>query len=264
MDENTPQHKPSYIPQIGIPEKESFQERTYTRAIYHQATAPGFFGVIILCFFMAFIDIKCNGKLVGSYTGFEIVQGAEDIDDNQENKKPGEKGGRDIIAVRQSAYFQFEKAKESQRWDLPQNDGNDDYKIIFEDDFSGLEDPGPIENSSWKDITRDPVGSRIITIIALLCAIAGLGFSFLNAKRGAVFQILFGFAGFISMMLLQGYVKATIPNSNNDVLDPYYSTPTITVEFAIGYWIALFLFLGVGVVGILKLKYLKQYELSKK
>jgi hypothetical protein len=254
MEENSTKHTPQFIPQIGIPEKTSFQERNYTRAIYHKATAPGFFGVIVLCFFMAFINIKCNGRVMASYTGMEIVSG---IDKSEKTNN-----GATIIGVRQSAYFQFKIAKENFRWKKNLAEDFETYSDeapYNENDFSAAEDFNKMPER-FEDTTTNPQRTRLLATIALLSALAGIGLVFLKGKWGIFFQILLGFTGFVSLMLMQLYVKVTLPkaSSSKGPLFSEYDTPMITTEFALGYWIALFLFLAVLLVGLFKFRFLKR------
>jgi hypothetical protein len=258
MEDGSAKHTPQYIPQIGIPEKTSFQERNYTRAIYHKATAPGFFGVIILCFFMAFINIKCNGRLMASYSGMDIISG---VDKSEKNKS-----GSTLIGVRQSAYFQFEIARENFTW---KKNLAEDYEAHVDDapyneeEFSASDDFNKMPEK-FEDTTTNPQRTRMLATIALIAAIAGMGLVLLKGKWGIFFQLSAGIVGFISLMLMQLYVKVTIPraSSTNGPLYTEFDAPLITTEFALGYWIALFLFLAVFVVGIFKLKFLKKLNLS--
>lgn len=254
---SAPNHQPNFIPQIGVPEKKNPEDKVYARALRHKATAPGFFGVIILCFFMSFIDIKCGGQLVDTYSGMDIVTGKEEIKTSDGKEK--QSGADEIIPVRQSAYHQFQKAKETFAWKSKLKENYEEYiddGPVFDDDFSGLDDFVNLDDTSWRDITKSPYMARLFTIIALLSAIAGFITSFIKGKWNYIFQILFGLVGFVSAFLLQIYVKVTLPTSSDvDLINPNYTTPIVTVEFAIGYWLVLFLFLAVTVLGILKARF---------
>ncbi len=85
MEENKPDHNPSYIPQIGIPEKDSPQARDYTRIAFHKVTGPGFFGLIFLLFFLPFINIKCGGKVIQSYSGVDMMVGMKNYTPTSES-----------------------------------------------------------------------------------------------------------------------------------------------------------------------------------
>lgn len=256
-----PNHQPKFIPQIGVPEKTKPEDKVYARALRHKATSPGFFGVIVLCFFMSFIDIKCGGQLVDTYSGIDIVRGKEDISVN--NAEPKSSGGDEIIPVRQSAYHQFQKAKEMYAWKSKLKENYEEHiddGPAFEDDFSGMDDFVNLDNTSWRDITSSPYMARLLTIIAFISALAGFFTSFIQGKLNYLFQIIFGASGFISAFLLQIYIKATLPTSTEgDLINPTYSAPLVTVEFAIGYWLVLFLFLAITVLGFLKRKFLTRH-----
>lgn len=252
MEENNKKHNPAYIPQIGIPEKNNFQERNYTRAIYHKATAPGFFGVVVMCFFMSFINIKCNGRLMASYTGMEIVRGVDksNID------------GEIITGVRQSAYNQFRIAKENFKWKRDLEDNYEEHvnnSPYSEDDFSAIDDFYKMPEN-FEETTTNPKRTRALATIALISALVGFVFALLKGKWGTFAQIIAGLTGFIAMMLIQLYVKITLPKTTSPDSPLYaeYTAPMVTTEFALGYWLALSLFLGVAIIGFLKLRFQKK------
>jgi|GEM_PF-2170681 len=62
------------------------------KAIYHKGVAPGMFGLIIVCFFMTFMVIKCGDVPVGNISGIEAATGLRFDDGSSsapgENKKP--------------------------------------------------------------------------------------------------------------------------------------------------------------------------------
>lgn len=212
-----PKHNPSYIPQIGLPDKNNFKERTATRAIYHRATAPGFFGVIVLCFFMSFINIKCGGSTIASYSGVDIILGTE----------------------KKSKYLDELAPKNS------------------------VDDLG-MPKSKFEDATNSPARTRLFTTLALIAAVAGFSCVLLKGRIGSLIQICSGILGFLFLLTLQYYVKATvpIPYKNDSTFSNEYTTPMVTTEFALGYWIALFLFLSVGTIGIFRLFYHKRMNTS--
>jgi hypothetical protein len=244
-------HQPGYIPQIGIPEKESFQEKTTIRAIYHRATAPGFFGVIILCFFMSFINIKCNGKVVASFSGFNIITG--------KNNGNGSSERYELTASPSSAYYRLQKAKELFEWKKNLKEDYEKYvdeAPYFEPNESGTEDMGKIPEK-FEDTTDHPQEARFFTTLAFLAALGGLILAFLNGKWGAFAQIIMSLVGFISMLALQYYIKITMPTTHegDTIFQNDYSNKMVTTELALGYWVVLFLFLGVTIIGFMKLRY---------
>ena len=260
MPDNNEKDKPPYIPYIGIPEKNAFRDRTYTRAIYHRATAPGFFGVIILCFFMSFINIKCGGRIVSSYSGIDIIRG-------KDHGKQAAHGANEIIPVRQSAYHQMEKAKKEFTW---KRQLKEDYETHVDDapydenDFSAMDDFNKAP-TNFSDTTKDPFLTRLCVTLALACAIVGLIVCILKGMWTTYVQIVVGFAGFIAMLLLERLIKLTVPTpaNKNAPLFTEYSAPVITTELALGYWMVLFLFLAVAVVGIMKARYFKKWKDTK-
>lgn len=255
MNNDQNNHQPKYIPQIGIPEKSTFQERNYTRAIYHQATAPGFFGVIILCFFMSFINVKCGGRLVARYTGMDIMRGVD--------KSGTANNGAVMTGVRQSAYNQFEIAKANFRWKKDLKENYEEYiddAPTPENDFSAIDDFYKMPNS-YEETTRDPKTTSMLARIAFIIACLGCCLSVIKKKLGTGAQIIAGLGGFVSLFLMQLYVKVTLPKPNSDsVFSNDYSEQMITTEFALGYWVAFFLFLAVAVLGFLKLKWQKKMD----
>jgi succinate dehydrogenase/fumarate reductase cytochrome b subunit len=250
-------HQPGYIPQIGIPEKSTFQERNYTKAIYHRATAPGFFGVIILCFFMAFINIKCGGTVVASYTGVEIMRGVD--------KAGSTKQGITMIGVRQSAYNQLEIARANYKWkkDLKENyETYVDDAPVLENDFSAIDDYYKMPES-YEETTSNPKTTSTLASLAFIAACIGSVLSFLKKKFGTVIQIIAGFSGFVLLFMMQLYVKVTIPKSgSSSMFSNEYSSPMVTTQFALGYWVALFLFLAVAILGLVKLRWQKKMNES--
>ena len=58
--------------------------------------SPGFYGVIILCFFMPFVNLTCSGQKIMSLSGFQLITGTE-VKANEmfgelsENNEPREK-----------------------------------------------------------------------------------------------------------------------------------------------------------------------------
>ncbi len=253
-------HQPGYIPQIGIPEKEKFQEKTTIRAVYHRATAPGFFGVIVLCFFMSFINIKCNGKVVASFSGFDIMTG--------KNKGNGKSERYELTSSPTSAYYRLQKAKEFFEW---KKNLKKDYEAYIdeapyhEQSYSETEDMNQIPEK-FEDTTDHPREARFFTILAFLAALGGLILAILKGKWGSFAQIIMSLVGFISMLALQYYIKITMPTTHqgNTIFQNDYSNKMVTTELALGYWVVLFLFLGVTLIGIMKLRYFKRLKLSQK
>jgi hypothetical protein len=251
VEVDEPKHNPSYIPQIGIPEKEKFREQVKVRAIYHKATSPGFFGLIVLFFFMPFINIKCGGRTVSVYSGYDIVTGKE--------KGTNEENAHDFVGVRQSAYHQFEMAKENFKWKRQLKEDYEKYiddAPYFEDDFSASEDFMKIPNK-YSDISKDPITMRVVTAIGLLCAVIAFAFSFWDSLTSRFIQVILSLAGFINMFLLQFLVSITLPTRDGMQV---YSNKLVTIEFAIGYWLVLFLFLGISIITILKIRWMKKWK----
>lgn len=47
--------------------------------------SPAFYGVIILLFFLPFVNLSCNGQKVMSLTGFQLITGSEYSDNSMNN-----------------------------------------------------------------------------------------------------------------------------------------------------------------------------------
>lgn len=253
-----PNHKPNYIPQIGIPEKSTFQDKNYTRAVYHKATAPGFFGVIVLCFFMSFINVKCGNSVVATYTGIEIMIGVNKTGISHNN-------GSVMVGVRQSAYNQLQVAKANFQWKrtLKENfQENADDAPLSDEDFSAMEDFYKMPQS-YEDTTSNPKTTSALARLAFIVACIGFVLSFLKSKFGTSVQIAAGIFGFVFLLLMQVYVKVTLPKTSSSTFSNEYSAPMISTQFALGYWVALFLFLAVAVLGILKFKWQKKINSSE-
>lgn len=65
--------------------------------------SPAFYGVIILLFFLPFVNLSCSGQTVMSLTGFQLITGAEYSNANMfgqdmfgRNQKTGMKDNREI------------------------------------------------------------------------------------------------------------------------------------------------------------------------
>jgi hypothetical protein len=251
----TPEHKPSYIPQIGIPEREKFQEKVSTRAIYHKATSPGFFGLIVLFFFLPFINIKCGGRLVKEYSGVDIIQGKENVQDK--------KNGVEVEPVRQSAYHQFEMARENFKWKQKLQEDYEEYvddAPYFEDDFSATDDFAKIPETI-DDASKNPTAMRLVTCIAFICAVVGLIVSFSGKSITSIVQVILGLVGFVCMLLLERFVKVTLPKMQDMEAA---NNAMVTIELAIGYWMVLFLFLGISIVSFMKLRWQKKWIAANK
>jgi len=244
MSEQHNNHTPGYIPQIGVPDKNRTGEVEYHRAIYHKATAPGFFGVIILCFFMSFINIRCNGNLVDHYSGFDVIRGKKSSMYNNS----GENNGT-IVSCKISAYHTLEKKKSGEVF----NDENSLPSGEFKNPSSEI--PADIDATS-----SNPKTTRALAIIALICAACGAVLSLLKKYWGSFSQFLTGLSGFIALLLMQFYLKITVPKVSKpgSPLFTEYEVPVITTELAFGYWLALFLFLAVSVIGFLRTRYYKK------
>ena len=47
--------------------------------------SPAFYGVIILLFFLPFVNLSCSGQTVMSLTGFQLITGSEYSDNSMNN-----------------------------------------------------------------------------------------------------------------------------------------------------------------------------------
>jgi len=245
-----PKHKPGYIPQIGIPEKEKFQEKISTTAIYHRTTTPVFFGLIFLFFFMPFINVKCGGEVVKKYSGIQIIQGDENSTD--------QKNGRLLKSTAKSTYHQLEVARENYKWKQKLKEDYEKYITeapYFEEYVKTEEDPFKIpENLS--ETSKDPVMMRGVTLVALISAILGLIIGFWQNLRAFYLQLIFAFIGLLCMLFLQYYVKVTMPKMQ----DGTFNQPIVSIEVALGYWLTLLSFLGATIISILKLRWYKKWN----
>ncbi len=249
-----PNHKPSFIPQIGVPEKEKFQEKMSTHAIYHKVSSPVMFGLLMIFFFMPFINVKCGGQLVKKYSGIDIIQGEQ----NKEDKK----NGRLLKETTVSPSYEYEKAREKNKWKQKLKEDYEkhihDAPYFEETPVKEDEDPFKIpENLS--ETSKNPVVMRVLTIIAILCAIVGFICSFKQKKTMYVIQFILSGIGSFCMLILQYYIKVTMPQLSNDEYQP----AIVTIELAMGYWLALILFIGITIINFLKVKWFNKWMQSK-
>jgi len=262
------EHRPTYIPQIGIPEKTVFKDRTSTRAIYHKATSPGLFGLIVICFFMSFINIKCGGTIVARYSGVEIVAGMSKAknDPGFDNATGSDtKKNNSFVPITFSMYWKAEMCRLDSLY-LDEEDSVEEEEIIQVQSDQELEMDKRLNNfddmnkTSMDEITRDSTSTRLFTSLALLAAIAGLVLSFIKGKHISLTQVVLGSMGFICLLTLQYYIKTTVPinTTGQRGLDSKFVNPIVTVSYGMGYWLALFLFLAVAVIGFLRIVYAKR------
>jgi len=204
---------------------------------------------------MSFINVKCGGKIIASYTGVEIMTGVD--------KSNPKNVGATIIGVRQSAYNQMVVAKENFKWkkELKEDfDEHADDAPINETDFSAVDGFYKIPES-LDELTTNPKTTKDLAGIAFIAACVGLILSFFKKKFGTIGIILAGISGFVSMFLMHIYVKVTLPETGSSgTFSDEYSGTVIKVLFAPGYWVALFLFLVVAIVGILKIRWQKKVQ----
>ena len=190
---------------------------------------------------------------MASYSGIEIIRG---VDKNNI--------GKNLKVVNALlARHAYEKAKKMAEWKRNMKEDYDEYvddAPYIEPNLSEIMNFENSKNHSFGNITRNSQRTRLFTSLALFCSLIGFCCLFIKGKVGIVLQILTGIFGFSFLLTLQYFVKATVPvpNDKGSLLNMEYTTSLITTEFALGYWVALFLFLAAGIMGILKLKYLRR------
>ncbi|MDY0081793.1 MAG: hypothetical protein RBR74_01290 [Ignavibacteriaceae bacterium] len=143
--------------------------------------SPGFYGVIILCFFLPFVNLTCSGQKIMSLSGFQLITGTE---------------------INASGML---------------------------GDFSEKNVP-----SDKKEVDPQP-----LALFALISAIAGLGLSFVRKKMTALITVVISVIGFIFLILLKINLDGDVELSAQNVL---------SLDYQLGYWIAVLLFIGSAIV----------------
>ncbi len=143
--------------------------------------SPGFYGVIILCFFLPFVNLTCSGQKIMSLSGFQLITGTE---------------------INASGML---------------------------DDFSEKNVPSE----------KNEVDPQPLALFALISAIAGLGLSFVRKKMSALITVVISVIGFIFLILLKINLDGDIKLSAQNVL---------SLDYQLGYWIAVLLFISSAIV----------------
>lgn len=143
--------------------------------------SPAFYGIIILCFLLPFVNLSCGGQKIMSLTGFQLISGSE---------------------VKADGMF----------GDLSNNEEVKEKKEV---------DPQPF------------------ALFALLAAVLGLGLSLLKSKMIALSNTLVSVLGFIFLIILKINLDGDAELGGQNV---------ITLDYQLGYWITLLLFIGAAIV----------------
>lgn len=83
-----------------------------------------------------------------------------------------------------------------------------------------------------------------LAIISFLSAIAGLGLSFLKAKKNIIVSTIIAGIGAVSLILLKSKL-------NNDILRE--GGGMIQIEYTFGFWMVMLIFFAIGIINILSL-----------
>ncbi len=143
--------------------------------------SPGFYGVIILCFFLPFVNLSCSGQKIMSLSGFQLITGSEVKADGM---------------------------------------------------FGDLSNQGETKE-------KNEVDPQPLALFALLSAVAGLGLSFIRKKMIALINVVISALGFIFLILLKINLDGDVELSGQNV---------ITLDYQLGYWLAVLLFVGSAVI----------------
>ena len=143
--------------------------------------SPGFYGVIILCFFLPFVNLSCSGQKIMSLSGFQLITGSEVKSDGM---------------------------------------------------FGDLSNQGETKE-------KNEVDPQPLALLALVAALVGLGLSFVKKKMIALTNVVISALGFIFLILLKINLDGDVELSGQNV---------ITLDYQLGYWLAVLLFVGSAVI----------------
>lgn len=143
--------------------------------------SPGFYGVIILCFLLPFVNLSCSGQEIMSLSGLQLITGSEVKADGM---------------------------------------------------LDGLSNMGETQEN-------DEVDPQPLALFALISAAAGLGLSFIRIKMIALLNVVLSVLGFIFLILLKINLDGEVELSGQNV---------ITLDYQLGYWLAVIIFLGSAVI----------------
>lgn len=145
--------------------------------------SPSIFALIVLCFFLPFLDISCSGETIETLSGIELAVGKT------------------------------------------------------------LKDPAV---SSSINADNDRTDAEPLAIAALACGIVGLAVSFAKNIMGTLAATVMGLAGSITTLWLKFKLDSDIAELSKEL------GQLVQIEYKIGYWLVLLLFLvAVGLNGLL-------------
>lgn len=148
--------------------------------------SPFLFGLILLCFFLPFVNLSCSGQTIISLTGFQLITGAE---------------------VKQPDTF----------------------------GQSMMDQNNNIEKRN------EEVSSQPMALLAFIAALAALLISLMKKKTTALMNLVISVLGFIFLLLLKF-------NIDGDAQLNTAGQGVITIDYQIGYWFSVLLFIGGAVL----------------
>uniref|UniRef100_UPI00404A6607 hypothetical protein n=1 Tax=Flavobacterium sp. TaxID=239 RepID=UPI00404A6607 len=161
------------------------------------------FAIVVFCFFMPFILVKCGDTEIASISGFDLVQGT----DMKENFKDGEMS----------------------------NMLGDKFKSQYADEDSEDEDLADVEEKEKKP--------SYLLLIALFMAINGFIVSFLKFKAKPTLLMVFSSIGFVLLVVFAiSFLNADELKELNSSSNQFGSG-ILTVRLSWGFWLATFFFL---------------------
>ena len=147
--------------------------------------SPATFGLVLICFFLPFAHISCQGQKVATITGIQLVTGTTiggpPAGFSQEESPFGAPGIRPI-------------GPETPRRSL--GESRDSQKV----------DPEPL------------------AILALCSAVAGLGLSFLKTKNGTIVTIVASALGLVFLLLLKAKIDNEVLKEGEGILRVEYGS----------------------------------------
>jgi hypothetical protein len=173
-----------------------------------------FFLLAGLCFFLPFVTISCAGNLGGQLTeGLGEALGQEVQGQLQDQEQT--LTGIDIV---------MGETKETDVAETP------------------VPGPTPLPISPQGGGGGD--NSQLWAIIALVAAGLGIFLSLLPGSAGPILAIILGIAGAASMFLIKSEIDGIIPTQAAAFID---------VQYELGYWAALILFVVAAATGLIRL-----------
>lgn len=202
--------------------------------------------VIIICFFLPFITIKCGTTELVSVTGFDYVIG-NDMKDKMESsefaKTMKEKMGKDMF-----------------KSEAGENDSIGSDKDKKSDKIPGMPEDTPEEKQA-------KILFFVIMAIPFILAIAGLVISFLKVKRKSLIHIILSSIGFLSLLGYGIIIKASSDANALSTMGDGLGAGMISINLGTSYYVATLFFLVIvmffGMEKYLKKLYREEQEIRE-